>query len=79
MATFVFLAAMALRLSWVTPEAIECQRRYEANEITMEEYEKGMSSQKSRLVNISWASLIRAIGFSCINTKTHSYLTWRGN
>jgi len=54
---------MALRLSRVTPEAIECQRRYEANEITMEEYEKGMSSQKSRVVNISWASPMRPIGF----------------
>jgi len=52
--TFVFLPPIALRLSRVTPEAIECRRRYEANEITMEEYEKGMRSQKSRLANTSW-------------------------
>ena len=62
--TFVFLAAVALKLCRNTPEAIEYRRRYEAREITKEEYANGLSLEKHRIVNISWVSPIRPVRFS---------------
>jgi len=59
--TFVFLAAVALKLCRNTPEAIEYRRKYQAQEITQHEYQMGLSSEKHRIVNISWVSLIRSI------------------
>jgi len=53
--TFVFLAAIALKLCRNTPEAIEYRRQYQAKEITQREYQVGLSSEKHRIVNISWA------------------------
>jgi hypothetical protein len=65
--TYVFLAAVALKLARNTPEAIKFRRRYEAKEISKGEYVKGMSLEKNRIANISWVSPIRSSGFAWNN------------
>lgn len=65
--TFVFLAAVALKLARNTPKAIEFRQKYEAGAIKRGVYEKCVSLQKSQIVNISWVSTIRSIDLTLIN------------
>lgn len=72
--TYVFLAAVALKLARNTPRAIQCRRRYETKEIAKEQYAKVMSLEKNRIANISWVSSILSIGFHAVTHKTADIL-----
>lgn len=64
----MYLAAVAMKLAGNTPEAMVNRQRYEAKEITKEEYEKNKSLEKNRIPNISWVSPGHLVGSSWGNT-----------
>jgi hypothetical protein len=55
-ATLVFYAAVFPRLARNTAHARALRERYEADEITLEEYEREESLEKNRISNISTVS-----------------------
>jgi hypothetical protein len=68
-ATLVFYAAIFPRLARNTPHARELQEKYEAGEITKEEYELEESMEKNRISNISTVcSILCFLYIRSINT-----------
>jgi hypothetical protein len=64
-ATLVFYAALFPRIARNTPHARQLKEKYESGEITSTEYEIETSLEKSRISNISNASLILFFYFVC--------------